>query len=297
MNCKQLEEEVHSLKCERAATTRQFALIKELNEEAQKAIIIERDKVRSTQEALEISNRTVQESIGTIAEQKNQVQALLSQKEEGLRHEGELSAKITELNTALAKEKTAFEDLSIALKAAEESRTALHLQLEQERRSAQEAAQQAAMAMREKEAAEHRVKEVEELLIAKVQTMSDLEEQLGEAITDGEAFESRALCAEENVKGLTADLQKMTEGRDELHQRGLALEQQLAKASTENAELKKRSESFERLKKSVLEASSHAHAILKTFGSSPKSRPIAEDFAEEQERPLFEEHFEQHELF
>lgn len=45
MNCKQLEEEVHSLTCERAATFRQFNQLKELMSASQKELSAEREKI------------------------------------------------------------------------------------------------------------------------------------------------------------------------------------------------------------------------------------------------------------
>ena len=166
-----------------------------------------------------------------------------------------------------------------------------------------EAQEKALLLQREKEASDIRVKEVEELLITKLQTISDLEEQLGEAVANGEDLEHRALSSEQNAENLTLELQKLSEARDELHEKTVTLEQRLSRTTTENAELKKRTESFDRLKKSISEASSHAHAILRTLDHGPKPsrssfQPIDDQLiAPEQERSLFEEHFEQHELF
>jgi chromosome segregation ATPase len=305
MNCKQLEEEIHSLKCEKAATARQCTQMKELNEETNTFLAEEREKRRSAEEALASSQQATQGLLNTIEEHKATIRALTAEKTEASRKEAEFSGKITELNLAVAKNIAALEDLSVSFKSAEESRSALRLQLEHEKRSLHEAQEKTAQSQREKEVADARVKEVEELLITKVQTMSDLEEQLGEAIANGEDLEHKVTAAEQHIKDLTSDLQTMTKERDELHEKAMALEQRLVRATNENAELKKRSEVCELLKKCIADASSHAHAILRTLDHGQKPSRIAPHHANEElslvsaepERSLFEEQFEQHELF
>ena len=304
MGCKQLEEEIHSLKCERAATLRQFNQYKDLSEESQKALAAEREKGHEREEALASSTRTIQELLDTIEKNKTAINALNEAQEEAAHKEDSLLAEISLERASLAKEKAACEALSISLNAANESFHALSSQLEQERRLFHETDEKCMLFQKEKEAADTRVKEVEELLIIKLQTISDLEEQLGEAITQCDDTEHRAVNSEEGAARLAEDLHKMTEARDSLHDKGLKLEQQLGRTSAENAELKKRSEAFERMKKVIVEASSHAHAILRTLDGSTKPTPAISQLVEElsihpqeQERSLFEERFEQHELF
>ena len=92
-------------------------------------------------------------------------------------------------------------------------------------------------------------------------------------------------------------MQQLTEARDTFREKALSLEQQLGRSVSENTDLKKRTELFERLKKSSIEASSHAQAILRVLGHSNKPQPSEEVSYREPDRSLFEEHFEQHELF
>jgi chromosome segregation ATPase len=299
MTCKQLEEETHALQCERAATLRQFNQTKEQLEEALQTLSSERELKTTAEGLVESGKQTIQELQRAFEAHVASIHTLTIEKEAAAQREASYLATISELNVTIAKGRASVEALNASLTTAEESRTALHHQLEQEKHALREAHESQARAVKEREAADARVKEVEELLITKLQTITELEEQLGEALSRGEDLEHRALTAEENVARLTTDVQKLTEARDELHEKGLKLEQQLGRSTTENSELKKRMETFERLKKSVAEASSHAHAILRTLGHGPKPQPNEEvSYREpEPERSLFEEHFEQHELF
>jgi chromosome segregation ATPase len=304
MSCKQLEEEVHSLTCERAATIRQFTQLKELNEQSQKELEEEKQKGCEKDEGIRSSTQTIQELLGTIEKNKSSIAALTDQAAKASQRETELLAQIELSETSLVQQKAANESLGTSLKAANESFRTLSAQLEQERRTFHETDEKCMLLQKEKEAADSRVKEVEELLIIKLQTITDLEEQLGEALTHGEDAEHKASTLEQALATLREDLQKTTEARDELHEKTLKLEQQLGRTAAENAELKKRTEAFERLKKSIAEASSHAHAILRAL--DPAAKPplaisnLVEELSikpQEQEQSLFEEQFEQHELF
>ncbi len=304
MNCKQLEEEVHSLTCERAATLRQFNQLKEMNEQSEKALAAEREKRREREDALAASTTTIQELIDTIEKNKAVIATLKTEKEAAAQEESALRSQITIANANLAQEKATGESLSTSLKAANESFQALTAQLEQERRIFHETEEQCALLKKEREAADIRVKEVEELLIVKLQMISDLEEQLGEALTRCEDNEHRALTAEQHGECLSSDLEKMTKERDELHEKALQQEQQIARLGAENAELKKKMETFDRLKKRITDASSYAHALLRTLDLGPKPALAIPRAADDmllppqgQERSLFEERFEQHELF
>ena len=299
MACKQLEEEAHSLRCERAATLREFNQIKEQLEEALRTLSSERELKATAEGLIESDKQTIQELKAAIETHAASIHALTLEKEAAVQRDASYLSTISELNVTIAKGKANVEAVNASLTVAEENRAALHVQLEQERQSSTEAREAQSRALKEKEAAEARVREVEELLITKLQTIADQEEQLGEALSKGEDLEHRALTAEKDVERLTADVQKYTGERDGFHEKALKLEQQLGRRSTENAELKKRTETFDRLKKSIAEASSHAHAILRTLGHGPKLQPSEElSYREpESERPLFEERFEQHELF
>jgi chromosome segregation ATPase len=299
MTCKQLEEETHSLQCERAATLRQFNQTKEQLEETLRTLSSEQQLKAAAETLVESGKRAIEELQHTIEAHVASIHTLTVEKDAAAQRESSYLSTISELNVAVAKGRASIEALNASLATAEESRTSLHLQLEQEKHTLKEAQESLTKALKEKEAADARVKEVEELLITKLQNITELEEQLGEALSSGEDFEHRALTAEENIKTLNEDLKKLTEARDELHEKSLKLEQQLGRSTTENTELKKRMETFERLKKSVAEASSHAHAILRTLGHGPKPQPSEEIVYKEPEpeRSLFEEHFEQHELF
>lgn len=299
MTCKQLEEETHSLQCERAATLRQFHQTKEQLEETLQALSSERQLKATAEKLVESGTQTIEELQRTIEARQASIHTLTVEKEAAAQREASYLSTISELNVAVAKGRASIEALNASLTTAEETRAVLHLQLEQERHALKESQESQNRALKEKEAADARVKEVEELLITKLQNITELEEQLGETQSCAEDFEHRALTAEESIKTLNEDVQKVTKERDELHEKGLKLEQQLGRSTTENSELKKRMETFERLKKSAAEASSHAHAILRALGHAPKSHqseePVYKDH--EPERSLFEEHFEQHELF
>lgn len=304
MSCKQLEEEVHSLQCERAATLRQFNQIKELLDDSDKALAGEREKRQEREEALAASTKTIQELIDALEKSKTTVASLTEGKEAAQQLEAALRSQIAIETANLAQEKAGCEALATSLKAANDSFRALTSQLEQERRLFHETEERCMLSQKEKEAAEIRVKEVEELLIVKLQMISDLEERLGEALASCEDHEHRALTAEQHGETLAADLQKMTQARDALHEKTLAQEQQIGRLGAEQAELKKRTEAFERLKKSSADAVQHAHAIIRSFDTGPRPPltigAVSDDMASSapsQERTLFEERFEQHELF
>ena len=296
MTCKQLEEETHSLQCERAATLRQFNQIKEQLEETTRTLASERDLKAAAEGLAESEKKTIQELKSVVDAHLVSIRDLSIEREAAAQRDTSYLSTISELNVAIAKGKANAEALSASLAVAEENRSALHIQLERERQSGTEARESSAKMLKEKDAAEARVKEVEEDLIIKLQTLTELEEQLGEALSRAEEFEHRALTAEKSVERLTAEVQKLGQDRDELHEKSLKLEQQLGRSTTENTELKRRTETFERLKKSVTEASSHAQAILRTLGHGPKIQQNEETYREP-ERSLFEEHIEQHELF
>lgn len=304
MTTKMLEEEIHSLKCERAATIRQFTQLKELNEETKKNLDGEKEKFRQKEEALAASTTTIQELIDTLEKQKKNLESLMREKEMAAEKEATLSSQISHLNSALSQEKASTSALSTSLKAANESFQSLSLQYEQERQLIHELEEKSALLLKEKETAESRVKEVEELLIAKLQSMSQLEEELGDALTRCDDLEHKVQTLEQHEKSLVEDLQKTITDRDTLREKAQELEQKLGQATTENEELKKKAELFERLKKSVAEASQHAHAILRTFGPGTKPSPAETTPCEplllpskDGERSLVEEQFEQHELF
>lgn len=114
--------------------------------------------------------------------------------------------------------------------------------------------------------------------------------------------EHRAAASERHAAALAEELQKSVEARDALHEKALKLEQQLGRTTTENAELKKRTEAYERLKKTLSDASAQAHTLLRTLDPGAKPALSISSLVEElcikpQERPVSEERFEQHELF
>lgn len=302
MSCKQLEEEVHSLKCERSATIRQFNQLKELNEEIQKTLATEQEKIQKHEEALAASTKTIQELLDTIEHHKATINNLHGEKEAAAQKEATLLAQISAETSRYAQEKSTCEALSLSLKAANDSFHSLTLQLEQERRTFRETDEKCLLYQKEKEASDARVTEVEELLIVKLQTITDLEEQLGEAINRCEDIDHRAQTAEQQVLHLTEDLQKTVEARDALHERALKQEQHIGRITTENSELKKRTESFERLKKNISEASSQARALLRTLDPGNTPAPSVAHRTDDlqiqpQEPSLFSERLEQHELF
>jgi DNA repair exonuclease SbcCD ATPase subunit len=304
MSTKQLEEETQSLRCERAATIRQFNQLRDLHEGTRKTLELEREKLQQKEEALAESATTIQGLIDTIEAQKKNLEILAAEKEISANQETDLLSQISQASASLVQEKATCDALSISLKAANDSFHSLSLQLEQERHVLHDMDERCSLLNKEKETAEARVREVEELLITKIQSISDLEEELGDAIARGDDMEHRVHVSEQRAEGLTDDLQTTKQERDSLHEKGLQLEQHLGRMTTENAELKKRTEIFERLKKGITEASFHAHAILRACDTGPKPLSARAFPGEElsvnppeHERSLFEERFEQHELF
>ena len=263
MSCKQLEGEAHSLRCERAATLRQFSQTKEQLEETARSLASERELKVAAEELASSCKQTIQELKRAAEDHTASIRDLSAEKEAAAQRDASYRSSISELNVAIAKWKANVEALNASLTVTEETRATLHLQLEQEKRIRSEAKEAQTKTLKGKEIAESRVKELEELLITKLKTITELEEQLGEALSNGQDFERRAATAEETVEKLTVDVRQLTEARDALNEKTHSLEQQLGRSLAEATELKKRTELFERLKKSSVEASSHAQAILR----------------------------------
>ena len=183
MSCKQLEGEAHSLRCERAATLRQFSQTKEQLEETLRSLASERELRIAAEGLADSCKQTIQELKRANEGHLASIRDLTAEKEAAAQRDASYLSSISELNVAIAKWKSNVEALNASLTVTEETRAALHLQLEQERRISAEMKDAQTKALKAKEIAESRIKEVEELLITKLKTITELEEQLGEALS------------------------------------------------------------------------------------------------------------------
>lgn len=283
LTSRQLEEEIHALKCERAATLRQLTQQKELLERQEKELVSEKEGHKELAETIATQQKTIEKLLATLEHQKVTIKTLTESNE-----------TIEKQVSLLTLEKSRADALSKELFAAQDQMKTLVSQLDGAKTTIAAAQEKTLEAHREKELSDIRVKEVEELLITKLETIAELEEELGTASSYAEDVQLQLNTAEQESDRLAKEVQQSNELNKALTEKLSKLEQQLTKTNAELVDARKRHEFFERLKKSSAEAAAHALSIVKLLETAPKTQPI--DELKGFEPSLFEERRTHHDL-
>ncbi len=274
---RQLEEEINALTCERAATIRQLGQEKELVEQQRSELAREKEKATALAETAATKQMTIEKLLETIEHHKITAKTLTESNE-----------TLAQQVSLLMQEKGRADTVTKELLAAQMQLTSLAAQLEAANSANTAAQEKAREALKEKEITDVRIKEVEELLIAKLEAIAELEEEIGTVSSQAEDLQLQLSTAEQEGDRLAKELQQSGELN-----RGLT--EKLTKLGAELTDARKRAEMCDRLKKSATEAVAHAHSIMNLLELTPSRQPHCD--AKGCEPSLFEEPRSAYDLF
>lgn len=300
MACKQFEEEIGSLASERTVILHQLAQIKELQESTQKTFHTEQQAYKGEKESFQVA---ISNLSSMLERQQAEIVAMHEERKALEGRENAVQQQLSFLQTSLSEERQRVSSLDEAKRASEQIAVTLRTQLEEALRDLAEWKQRHAQLDQEHRASRERLQEVENHLVTKLQAVADLEEDLDEETEKAEALEKKLSQAELEKEQLRTELHKKNEAHQGLQQSTTKLESKLSSALSEVVELRRRLETFERMKKAELEALSHAHAICRLFDSGPKTPYFAayefpENRAPKAPEPVLRgDQLEQHDLF
>jgi len=302
MSCRQLEEEVHALKCEKAATLRQLTQLKSQLETTEKKLKEEQIKVEEFSTSSSTDIQKIQELSLTCVNHESTIKELSEKLETVSASLLSANEQIAHIEESLANEQLQVKTLSVSSEEAQRVAEEMKQKYDEAHAAREKAEETARYSKEDKETADIRVKEVEEHLIIKLQSITELEEALNETSSRAEELEYRISSSEKELDKSSKELKKAIEARDAALADALSFEQKLSKAEHEITSLKKRIAAFEHLQQSALEASAHASAISQLFTPPRKSSPapqIEEEFTVLSSAPAepSKSSLEQHELF
>lgn len=290
LRCKELEEEIHTLTCERSATTRQFLSTKELVASLEKQLEEARSHASSQETVVTELQAAVPELQRSIEQHKTSIdllqQSLASKEETSAALRSQLS--ITE--DMLTKSKQQEEAFSCQLISCREEISSLTTALEATSTSLCTQEKIAVEAVREREEALVRAKEVDDHLINRLQDITRLEDALGEATIRIDELEKALTSSEAQKAAVEERLLQTTEQLQHAQEMTTTLEEKYAALKTENLNLQQQSEALQRLKDKAKTAASHAVTICQIFDLLPQTPQTYTPAP-------FEDRFEQHELF
>ncbi len=304
MTCRQLEDEIHALTCERAATLRQYRELKEGHEHLE--------------DSLEKCLRQIANQEAELLQNENEISSLqaahaslnTSYKDlqnhnmrDKLENENQRS-QIETLQTLIAELKEGLLNLTKhadLLKEGLESKEEALQSLQGEYSSLRDALESTTD---EKNKSLQHVQEVEEVLVLKLTLISELQEQLA-------SLHAATTSLQQNNDSLHHAMQQALDELKQLEAEHASLldahantKQQLQQAEKNNANLIERTERHECLLNTIRDAKEQASGLLKILenGKTP-SISVAKLVEELSIRPedvsgiLVEDRFEQHDLF
>jgi chromosome segregation ATPase len=304
MTCRELEDEIHALTCERAATLRQYREQKEAHDHlkestekyllqiaAQETSLLEKEKeIESKQHDYANLNTAYKDLQNQNSHDKTEIEDLRKRIDA-------LQTLEIELNEKLHNTHKHTKSLHDDLKSKEEAFLSL-----QEENSDLKASLESITDEKNKGA--QRIQEVEEVLVLKLTLISELQEQIA-------SLQAATTSLQENNASLNHALQQAFEQLNQLEAEHSTLldtlantKQQLQETEKNNASLIERTEKYECLLNTVRDAKEQATGLLKILenGKTP-SVSVAKLVEELSTRPeevsgiLVEDRFEQHDLF
>lgn len=272
---KLLEEKILLLTEEKDAFTQKTVQLAEALKEKEDSLFLEKKLVSDLTSSLEAKKQETLE---------------LSKEKEVLEHKNSaLLDQISLLNLSLNEEKSHKDIIALSVKSNQDHLNELRREIETLHTALQEKEEHYATLKQHKEKGDARLKEIEEHLVIKLQEISDLTEELHSAQAGVEEWKSKHFsstqelaCIKEKNEYLTQDLESLTSQKN-------VLEGRIKKANDYIVELRVKLESFERLKNTYLEASSHVRKLSSLFGPTPQTLPslqnLIESFVIKQKQP------------
>ena len=304
MTCRQLEDEIHALTCERAATLRQYRELKESHEHLEASLEKYLRQI-ATQEAELLKKENEISSLQTDhanlnAAYKDLQNHNICDKLENENQRGQietLQTLIAELKEELLNVTKHVDLLKEGLESKEEALRSLQGEYSTLRDALESTTD-------EKNKSLQHVQEVEEVLVLKLTLVSELQEQLASLHAATTSLQQTNDSLHHAMQQALDELKQLEAEHASLLDAHANTKQQLQEAEKNNANLIERTERHECLLNTVRDAKEQASGLLKILenGKTP-SISVAKLVEELSIRPedvsgiLVEDRFEQHDLF